>query len=481
LTELTIAFQPKQRLFRDSMEKFAVTGYGGAKGGGKSHAIRNNFLLRRFEYAGSHGGIFRKTYPELEANHIRPLLNQHPFLRQYWNDSKKLLTLPNGSTLQFCYAANEGDIDNYQGVEFHDLGIDQAELWTETMFRKLHGSNRSSRAGIKARCALTMNPGNIGHGWLKRIFVERRFNERERPEDYNFIQALVGDNAALMENDPDYVHRLNAEPNEALRRAYLFGDWDIMAGQFFSDIKRSVHLIEPFDIPPHWLRFGSYDYGFNHPASFGWYACDEDGNVYQYREYERAKRRIDEQAADLLAFPDTATLQYIVGGHDCWANKGIMNKGSMPTIAEEFALHGIHLSRANIDRVQGANHVRSYLAHGENEAPRFRMFNTCPITYDCLTRMQCNPMKPEDVLKVDASDGDPMTGDDAYDRLRYGLMSRPPITERIVSRPTVGSDAWLKKEMQEMEAQALANITPNNDHSFKDDPWSKDPSMFDNR
>ena len=217
MDELHIALQSKQKQFRDSINDYPVTLYGGAKGGGKSYGLRVILLLRRFQYEGNNGAIFRKTYPELEANHIRPLFQEFPSLREYWNEQKKLLTLPNNSTLQFCHCANEADVDLYQGREFHDLAIDEAGQWTEKMFRKLQGSNRSSKPGIKARTILTGNPGGPGHTWLKRIFIERRFNDREREADYNFIQALVDDNAALIENDPDYVHRLNSEPNKIAR------------------------------------------------------------------------------------------------------------------------------------------------------------------------------------------------------------------------------------------------------------------------
>jgi hypothetical protein len=129
MNELRIALQPKQKLFRESIESIPVTLYGGARGGGKSYSLRNILLFRRFQYSKSHGAIFRRTYPELEANHIRPLFQEHPFLRQFWNDSKKLLSLPNGSTLQFCHCANEQDVSLYQGREFHDLGIDEAGQW----------------------------------------------------------------------------------------------------------------------------------------------------------------------------------------------------------------------------------------------------------------------------------------------------------------------------------------------------------------
>lgn len=478
--EVRIRLQPKQREFRAAIEKYPVTLFGGARGGGKSFALRNILLARRFQYPGSSGAIFRKTYPELEANHIRPLFNEHPGLRDYWNESKKLLSLPNGSTLQFSHCASQKDVDLYQGREIQDLAIDECGQWTEQMFRTIMGSNRSSKAGVPARAALTANPGNIGHQWLKRIFVQKNYNERERAGDYHFIQSLVNDNPALLEADPDYVHRLNAEPNEAIRRAYLFGDWDIQAGAFFTELRREIHLIKPVKIEPHWIKFGAYDFGFNHPAAFGWYACDEDGNVYKYREYAKPKRRVDEQARDFLEFKDTKQLEYIVAGHDCWRDTGVSTKGAPPTIAEEFMNQGINLMRANIGRIQGATQVRNYLAWQgkEPQRPRFFIFDTCPITYDCLSRMQHDPDRLEDVLKVDAGEGDPLTGDDSYDETRMALMSRPPVAVAIERGPKPGTSEWLQKEQDEMEKAARNSAFGNEGITFVDDPWAKQPAQF---
>lgn len=189
------------------------------------------------------------------------------------------------------------------------------------MYSILRGSNRSSIPGIPAKTLLTFNPGDIGHVWLKRLFIDRRYNPNEDPKDYNFVQALVDDNPALMDNDPDYVRRLDAEPNEALRKAYRYGDWNIFAGQFFQEITKEVHFIKPFPIPDHWNRFGGYDYGFNHPASFGWYATDEDGNTYKYRELVKAGKRVDEFAERLNTYSDTAKLYPVVAGRDCSTRK----------------------------------------------------------------------------------------------------------------------------------------------------------------
>ncbi len=431
--EIRIKLQPKQQTFRRAIETTPIVFYGGARGGGKSKGVRDIMLMRRIQFPDTHGGLFRRTYKELEGNHIRPIFKEYPALKQYWNDSKKLLSLPNGSTLEFCHAENENDVDLYQGREFEDLAIEEAGQWTEPMFRKLLGSNRSSKSGFKPRCLLTGNPGGIGHAWLKRIFIERRFNTLERPDDYAFVPALVDDNQALILNDPDYVHKLESEPNEALRKAWRYGDWDIFAGQYFGEIRREVHFINPFPIPSHWNKFGSYDYGYNHPAAFGWFASDSDGNVFMYRELVKAQLRVDQFAHEILKFDETKDLYPLVAGHDCWTKRNTINENSPPTIAEEFAKNGLYLQRAVVDRIQGASQLRNYLAwqnlSSGREKPRLFIFNTCPITFDCLTRMQHDPLHIEDVLKVDASEGDPLTGDDPYDMIRYALMSRPRLTD----------------------------------------------------
>lgn len=461
MTELKIALQPKQKLFLQAIDKTPITFYGGAKGGGKSKGLQLIMLLRRFAFANSSGAIFRRTYPELEGNHIRPLFQAFPQLREFWNESKKLLSLPNGSTLQFCHCNNEADVDLYQGREFHDLAIDEAGQWPEGMFRRILGSNRSSRPGICPRSILTGNPGGVGHAWLKRLFIERRFNQRENPQDYAFIQALVSDNQALMENDPAYIQRLESEPNEALRKAYRYGDWDIFAGQFFQEISKEVHYIPPFEIPRHWNRFGAYDYGYNHPAAFGWFANDEDGNTYLYRELIVSQKRVDQFAKEINSFTDTANLYPIVAGHDCWTQKNTLKTDAQPpTVAEEFLTHGISIKRAVIDRIQGAAQLRSYLAwRGKsNNKPRFYIFNTCPIAFDTIARMIHDPDRVEDVLKMDATEGDPLSGDDAYDMVRYGLMSRPAITDPIIIKYPVGTKGWHDEQnakMWEIEREKL--------------------------
>lgn len=488
--KLEIVLQKKQELFLSKIESTRNVLFGGAKGGGKSGGLRRVLLLRRFEYPGTSAAIFRKTYPELEGNHIRKLFEEYPQLRGYYNDSKKLLSLPEGSSIEFCYARNEKDLGNYQGREWDDLAVDEAGEWTEQLLLRLRQSNRSSKPGIKPRTIYTGNPGGVGHAYLKRVFVMRQFKEDEIAEDYAFIPAKVDDNPALIENDPEYIRILNAEPNLALRKAYRDGDWDIYAGQFFQDLSRDIHVVPDFTPPSHYTRFCAYDYGYNHPAVMGWFCVDGDGYVTLYKLMAKSQVYVETFARECLKLePDTKDLA-VFAGYDCWAAKAVMKEKNPPTVAEEFAANQIlGFRRATIDRIPGASHVRSYLqprpAANGRLRPRFQMTESCAQAFDCLARMVHDPNRAEDVLKVDASNGDPDTGDDIYDMVRHGLMSRPPLADAPKILHPHGSKEHSDEVAQELfrhlqEKQRLAKeqkdgvgITWNTDQSSMEPPWSK--------
>jgi len=431
MNEIVFAFTEKQKQFNTLVETVENVFYGGSRGGGKSHGLREVMLKRRFQYPNSYGVIFRKTYPELYNNHISPILKKFPILKQWYNNQNKEIKLPNGSVLAFRHCQYERDLGLHQGQEYHDLGIEEAGEWPEDWFWTLKGSNRTSDPNIKPRTLLTGNPGGIGHKWLKRLFVDKDFRAGiEDPRDFAFIPARVYDNPALMKHDPNYINRLRANKNENLVKAYLEGSWDIQAGQFFDMVSRETHLVNPFEIPEHWERMGMFDTGYNHPAAFIWMAMDEDGNCYVYREYLKNRKTTQQIVEDILTYEDSKKLKAIPAGHDCW----VKHSGA-PSVEEkfsEFSDHKLTLHKAAIDRIAGAQHVRDYLTLREddegNMKPRLRIFKTCPMTFETLVRMTHDSKRPEDVLKVDADPDDPQSGDDLYDALRMGLMDRPRVS-----------------------------------------------------
>ena len=62
---------PRQREFFLAKNRFIA--YGGARGGGKSWAVRRKAVLMALRYPGIRMLLLRRTYPELRENHILPL------------------------------------------------------------------------------------------------------------------------------------------------------------------------------------------------------------------------------------------------------------------------------------------------------------------------------------------------------------------------------------------------------------------------
>ena len=249
---------PRQIEFFKARARFIA--YGGARGGGKSWAVRKKAAGLALSYPGAGILIVRRTFPELRENHILPMIADLMGIARY-RDMDKSFTFPNGSRIVFGYCDSEADVLQYQGQEYDVIFMDEATQFTEFQFTTLTACLRGANDFPK-RFYLTCNPGGVGHAWVKRLFIDRRYKKAEHPEDYVFIAANVYDNHALMAHDPDYVRMLENLPEEQ-RRAWLLGQWDIFEGQYFAEFDRNVHVCRPYGIPAHWRRYVTLDYGMD--------------------------------------------------------------------------------------------------------------------------------------------------------------------------------------------------------------------------
>jgi hypothetical protein len=216
------------------------------------------------------------------------------------------------------------------------------------------------------------------------------------------------------------------------RKAYLDGDWDIAAGQFFTTFREDIHVIKPYsELPANWQTWASFDYGFTHFTACHAFAKDSDGNVIVWGEYGAQKKLPQFHAEGIKAMlaregRSVQSLRKFVAGHDIFADtgrKGADNKTQ--TIAEDYASLGIPLVRANIDRINGAAEILALLGDSDSvppQPPKLFIYETCVRLIEVLPSLVHDPHRPEDVLKVDCSeDGD--GGDDFYDSFRYGVMA----------------------------------------------------------
>lgn len=429
--EIKIKLQEKQKEAFFKGLNTPVLFYGGAKGGGKSYLVRAREIALRLKYPNTKGLIVRRTYPELLSNHIRKFWEEYPITKSWYTKSEKTIHYPNGSITEFSYLQNPDDVYTYQGREYDNISVDEITQHEEIVFKTLRTSLRTSnieavKAGFKPTMLLTGNPGGIGHQWVKRIFVDKEYKPEEHSSDFHFIQAFVQDNRALLNADPEYIKRLEDLP-DSLRKAYLEGDWNIHAGQAFSELSVHKHVVKPFELPLQTRYFAGYDHGFNHPFAFVLFAVVPDGTVYVVKSVTGRLKRVDEiYDLILLATKNISKLE-IYGGLDLWSKQ---RDGSPSTFENFFSVgmkpaNGYILTRAKVDRVQGVNEIRKWIAwkNTPTETPKLFFFENCMDVFNTVASMQFDASKPEDVLKVDA-DQDGFGGDDFYDAFRYGVMSR---------------------------------------------------------
>ncbi|MDR0931368.1 MAG: phage terminase large subunit [Clostridiales bacterium] len=403
----------RQREFFLSLARH--TAYGGARGGGKSWAMRRKFVLLAFRYAGLKLLLMRRTLPELRENHTLQLQQELNGVVKY-KDSEKVFIFPNGSRLKLGYCDNESDVLQYQGQEYDVIGLEEATHFTEYQRNFLMTCNRSVRSDFSPRMYYTGNPGGVGHAWFKRLFIDKDYRTGERGDDYLFIPAKVYDNPVLMQNNPEYVENLKSLP-ESLRRAHLDGDWDIFAGQYFAEFKRDRHVVKPFEIPRYWYKFRSMDYGMDMLACYFW-AVDSDGVCYVYREIYQSGLNLSEAARMVVnATLSNEEIRYTVASPDLW-NRRQESGFAGQEIMCNAGLKG--LIKANDNRIAGWRAMREYLA---GDTPRLKIFENCNNLIRCLPQLQFDKFKTEDVANT------PHEITHAPESIRYGIMSRPVLSK----------------------------------------------------
>lgn len=376
--------------------------YGGARGGGKSWALRRKFVLLALRYPGLKLLLLRRTLTELRENHVIPLLAELNNVATY-KETEKVFIFPNGSRLKLGYCDNEKDVYQYQGQEYDVIGLEEATNFTEAMVTFISTCNRSTRKDFKPRMYYTANPGGVGFMWFKRLFIDRDFMNSEKPEDYDFIPARVYDNLVLMKANPEYVKVLENLPEE-LRRAHLDGDWDSLAGQYFSEFRRDIHVVEPFVIPKEWDRYSTMDYGLDMLANY-WIAVDPQYNVYIYRELCESDLVISEAAEKILAEEEPGEqVMYRYAPGDLWNRRQETGRSA----TDIFADNGLYLYKADNKRVQGWYNIKEWLRvimtrdefTGEAiKTSKLKIFSNCTDLIRFFPQMLRDKSNPNDGAK----------------------------------------------------------------------------------
>jgi hypothetical protein len=415
----------------DAPDGPTAIGYGGARGGGKSHWLLAQMGADDCQRVPGLKCLLLRKVGKANLEHFEDLRRRlFGKLKHEFSAFRGILSFANGSRIIAGHFQNEKDIDAYLGLEYDVIGIEEATTLTARKYQDISTCCRTSKANWRPRIYSTTNPGGVGHGWYRSKFIVP-FQEKRETET-RFIPARVTDNRW---NNPEYL-RVLQNLTGWQKRAWLDGDWDIAAGQYFTTLRREIHVVTDFDETRAREWFVALDYGFAHYTVALLGCTDGDGNIFVVDEHAERLWLPERHAAAIkamlarhkignrkLAFED---LKRIVAGADVFSRQ---SDGT--TIAAQYAKHGLSLRCANTDRVNGWAEILTRFGDIDGGIrPTLFMHQRCGRLVETLPSLQHDPNRPEDVLKVDA-DEDGIGGDDCADALRYLVATKArTITQR---------------------------------------------------
>ena len=468
--------------------------YHGTRGPGKTDAQLMVFRKHVGRGYGRfwRGVIFDKEYKNLDdlvakSKKWFPQFNDGAFFKESPKDYK--WTWPTGEELLFRAGWKESDYDAYHGHEYPFIGFNElTKQPSRKFYDAMHSCNRSSFLPLehtprddKGRFRTpdgkplpeiplvffnTTNPHGAGHNWVKAEFIDRAaagviirvtrevFNPRTKQKEpvTRLLTHLFGSYRENRYLAPEYIAMLDAEKDPNKRKAWLHGDWDIVAGGALDDVwDRNVHVLPRFKIPSGWRVDRSFDWGSTQPFSVGWWA-EANGEEVRFFDQAGRPRVFCPPAKSLIRIAEWYGTKEIGSNEGLklgakkiaegikereellirqgWitdlprpgpADNAINNKNEKDTdtIAKIMADNGVRWlasDKSNGSRINGLELVRGRLqAAKTKQAPGIWFMDNCRAAISTLPVLPRNPDNPDDV--------DSDAEDHPYDEVRYRVLA----------------------------------------------------------
>lgn len=445
--------------------------YGGSRGSLKTDGSLGDWLSHSGMY-GEHaiGLMVRRELTQLRETIERAKQIYTPLGFKFAGNQ---CTAPNGARLNFAYLDQDSDAESYQGHSYTRVFIEElGNFPSQVPVMKLMATLRSAY-GVPCGFRGTGNPGGPGHLWVKQRYIDpaplgwkviptefiNPFTGKKILRERIFIPGKITDHQLLGD---DYIANLMMSGSPELVRAWLEGDWSVIAGAYFPEFSIKDHVVPPCELPAHWTRFVAADWGSAKPFSVGWYAVSDGelpqfprGALIRYREWYGMVQDKPNEGIRLFAeawgagikqrTPEGERVSYHIIDPAALA----MNGG--PSIGERS---GILWRPADNTRVRragamgGWDQLRSRLVG--DERPMIYFFSTCVHAIRTLPALQHDAKNPEDV--------DSEQEDHAPDEIRYACLSRPYIKDNPAPQPAkFGLDRTINELIEARRRQRIAN------------------------
>ena len=394
---------PKQQDFHNSSARFRA--YVGGVGSGKTVAGCIEGIKKALTYPGSTGLIAANTYPQLEKATKKTFFEVcDPRLIKRKNEWE--VEFFNGSKIYFINLSNP---DSLRGPSVLWIYMDEAADASEFSFLTLIGRLRNDAKTLYPDSAfsffLTSNPN--GKNW-----VYQRFFAKPRPGYYG-VQTTTFDNAAnLPEN---YIDGLREAYSDDMANRFLYGSFDVFIGQIFNEFEENVHVIQPRELPEHWFRYRSIDFGWSHPTCVLWAAEDFKGNLYFYREFHKSEVPAYDLARVITELSGQEKYEYTVGDT---AGVAVSQTDGESVYRQLYEYGHIQVTPAyKQDKMGRIDRAKTMFKHR-----KVFIFNTCTTLIAQLPQYQWEKPTYEQALSKQR----PLkVNDDSIDAFLYLLGSRP--------------------------------------------------------
>lgn len=411
--------QPKQLEFHaaarlcDLPDGPTAVGMGGARGGSKSHGIMSQIGLDDCQRRENLKFLFlrkvQKAAKESFEDLIRSVFMNAPHV---YNQTDKRLIFPNNSRIIIGGYKDEKEIDGYLGIEYDGIAIEEATLLTEKKITLIEGSLRTSKEDWRPRMYLSTNPGGVGHQYFRTRFVIPARTHTETST--RFIFSTYKDNKFL---NPEYRAYLEGLKG-TLGKAWRDGDWDIFEGQAFPAWNHDAHVLQIVDfpdVPDHWVKWRAIDWGSAAPFCCLWFTREPDTRrIIVYREAYQAGLTVPQQARMITELtPPNETISITYADPSMWAKNTVRDE--VTSTADEYARHGVPLTKADNDRLSGKRKFDELLANLEDGEPGIQFRENCVNAIRTIPGLSYSETNPEDVNTKEE--------DHAYDTTRYGLTN----------------------------------------------------------
>lgn len=443
--------------------------YEGTRGPGKTDALLMDFAQEVGKGYGQEwkGILFRHTYPQLQ-DVIDKSKRWFPHIwpEAVFNEAKVFWRWPTGEQLLFRHFEREQDYWSYHGHSYPWIGWEELTTWpSDACFRSMFSCARSTRPGLPIRVRATTNPYGPGHNWVKaryrlpiprgkmvgKVIRDSTDNDGNEEPERVAIHGDLKENKLLLHADPGYIARIRAAArNDAELRAWLEGDWDIVAGGMFDDVwEKKIHVLPSIPwklIPRHWDLFRSYDHGSARPFSVGWWGVSNGEPVVvngkKYGIVRGDTIRIDEwygwnkKANEGLRMLSSDIGQ---GIRDREEDLGIYSRVQPgpadnsifddyepgKSVAGEMKRVGVNFSHSDKrpgSRIHGWDEIRKMLKNALPTAGGTREFPGLYVTEKCDQFLRTFPVLPRDSKKLD--DVDTEAEDHIADETRYFIRRK---------------------------------------------------------